>query len=154
MARTFWCPRILPKNERTNSSKSEFVCLFFRRIRGYQKSFRNYLTFNNIIVHFYKYQPAIVWRMGLKPRKAQNQYNSYLKLNSSLFFCQINMSFIARKTKKSKMLHSRNSNLVMDSIPICSVFKLEFLEWAPFLVRIWKSSEIPRPRSAHSKKKS
>ena len=102
MARTFWCPRILPKNERTKSSKSEFVCLFFRRIRGYQKSFRNYLTFNNIIVHFYKYQPAIVWGMGLKPRKAQNQYNSYLKLNSSLFFCQINMSFIARKTKKIK----------------------------------------------------
>ena len=28
------------------SSKNEFVCLFFGRIRGYQKSFQNYLTFN------------------------------------------------------------------------------------------------------------
>jgi hypothetical protein len=44
-------PRILPKNERTNlflvllGKKTEFVCLFFGRIRGYQNSFRNYLTF-------------------------------------------------------------------------------------------------------------
>ena len=38
-----WYPRILPKNERTNSffwpnsNKNEFVHLFFGRIRGYQK---------------------------------------------------------------------------------------------------------------------
>ena len=33
-------------NERIRrSSKNEFVCSFFGRIRGYQKSFRNYLTF-------------------------------------------------------------------------------------------------------------
>ena len=32
------------------SSKNEFVRLFFGRIRGYQKSFRNYLTF--ISTHF------------------------------------------------------------------------------------------------------
>ena len=33
-------------NERIRrSSKNEFVCSFFVRIRGYQKSFRNYLTF-------------------------------------------------------------------------------------------------------------
>ena len=51
--RTFWYPRILQKNERTNSflvllgQKNEFVRSFFGRIRGYQKSFRNYLTFND-----------------------------------------------------------------------------------------------------------
>ena len=33
-------------NERIRrSSKNEFVCSFFGRIRGYQKSFQNYLTF-------------------------------------------------------------------------------------------------------------
>ena len=33
-------------NERIRrSSKNEFVCSFFGRIHGYQKSFRNYLTF-------------------------------------------------------------------------------------------------------------
>ena len=48
----FWYPRILPKNERTNSflvllgKKTEFVRSFFGRIRGYQKLFRNFLTFN------------------------------------------------------------------------------------------------------------
>ena len=46
--RTFWFPRILPKNEQCIclSSKNEFVCSFFGRIRGYQKSFPNYLTFS------------------------------------------------------------------------------------------------------------
>ena len=34
-------------NERIRrSSKNEFVRSFFGRIRGYQKSFRNYLTFS------------------------------------------------------------------------------------------------------------
>ena len=34
-------------NERIRrSSKNKFVCSFFGRIHGYQKSFRNYLTFN------------------------------------------------------------------------------------------------------------
>ena len=42
--------RILEFSQKTNeqirrSSKNEFVRLFFGRIRGYQKSFRNYLTF-------------------------------------------------------------------------------------------------------------
>ena len=33
-------------NERIRrSSKNEFICLFFGRIQGYQKSFRNHLTF-------------------------------------------------------------------------------------------------------------
>ena len=41
---------ILEFSQKTNeqirrSSKNEFVRLFFGRIRGYQKSFRNYLTF-------------------------------------------------------------------------------------------------------------
>ena len=36
-------------NERIRfSSKNEFVRLFFGRIGGYQKSFRNYLTFKNL----------------------------------------------------------------------------------------------------------
>ena len=52
-------PRILPKNERTNSflvllgQKNEFFRSFFGRIQGYQKSFRNYLTFNS---YAYKYR--------------------------------------------------------------------------------------------------
>ena len=41
---------VLESSQKTNerircSSKNEFVCSFFGRIRGYQKSFRNYLTF-------------------------------------------------------------------------------------------------------------
>ena len=48
----FWYLRILPKSEQTNSvflpnsTKNEFVRSFFGRIRGYQESFQNYLTFN------------------------------------------------------------------------------------------------------------
>ena len=43
---------ILEFSQKTNeriqrNSKNEFVRSFFGRIRGYQKSFRNYLTFNN-----------------------------------------------------------------------------------------------------------
>ena len=35
-------------NERIRrSSKNEFVCSFFGRIQGYQKFFRNYLTFTD-----------------------------------------------------------------------------------------------------------
>ena len=38
----------LTKNEQIcGNSKNEYVYLFFGRIRGYQKSFRNYLTFKS-----------------------------------------------------------------------------------------------------------
>ena len=53
ISRTFWYPRILPKNEWTNlffvpvGQKNEFVRSFFGRIRGCQKLFRNYLTFKS-----------------------------------------------------------------------------------------------------------
>ena len=33
------------------SSKNEFVCSFFGRIRGYQKSFRNHLTFTSLFLN-------------------------------------------------------------------------------------------------------
>ena len=41
---------VLEFSQKTNewirrSSKNEFICLFFGRIQGYQKSFRYYLTF-------------------------------------------------------------------------------------------------------------
>ena len=44
---------VLELSQKTNerircSSKNEFICLFFGRIRQYQKSFRNYLTFKLI----------------------------------------------------------------------------------------------------------
>ena len=38
---------IHPKNKQTNSSKNKFVRLVFGSIRGYQKSFLNYLTFTS-----------------------------------------------------------------------------------------------------------
>ena len=44
---------VLKFSQKTNerfrrSSKNEFVRSFFGRIRGYQKSFRNYLTFSKV----------------------------------------------------------------------------------------------------------
>ena len=48
---------VLEFSQKTNkrirrSSKNEFVRLFFGRIRGYQMSFRNYLTFTvTLLLH-------------------------------------------------------------------------------------------------------
>ena len=42
-----YCPNRLCEISCT-SSKNEFVCLFLGKIRGYQKSFRNYLTFSRV----------------------------------------------------------------------------------------------------------
>ena len=51
-------PQILPKKEQRSSflllfgKRTEFICSFFGRFRGYQKSFRSYLTFKKVpIIH-------------------------------------------------------------------------------------------------------
>ena len=49
-------------NEFFLSSKNEFVCSYFGRIQGYQKTFRNYLTFS--IYNFqFNFLPPF-WSMG------------------------------------------------------------------------------------------
>ena len=75
---------VLEFSQKTNqwihrSSKNEFVRSFFGRIRGYQKSFRNYLTFSSMywsFLNLFSLKRALVW---LKSAPSNTMWSNYGK---------------------------------------------------------------------------